>query len=308
MKHEMNAKIHAAAKEQACTSPRIYIGVATLGRAEILSRVVTHLRKQTLPATRILVACVDASDVSGIQPASDLGIIFSNAGSCPQRNAILQRLPPDADYVVFFDDDFVPDNGWLEACARIFETDPAVACVTGQVLADGILGPGLSFEQGEATLRDAPRRSDDWRIEGYSPYGCNMAFRVSAIAGLRFDERLPLYGWQEDRDFGAQVARRGGKLVKVGAAAGVHLGVKRGRVSGVRFGYSQIANPVYLWRKGTMTGRAMLRQMARNMAANLARAARPEPFIDRRGRLRGNALALVDLARGVCRPERAGSL
>jgi GT2 family glycosyltransferase len=220
----------------------------------------------------------------------------------------LRRLPSDADYVAFFDDDFVPDSEWLEACARIFEIDPAVACVTGQVLIDGILGPGLSFEQGETALRDAPRRPADWRIEGYSPYGCNMAFRVSAIAGLRFDERLPLYGWLEDLDFGAQVARRRGKLVKVGAAAGVHLGVKGGRVAGSRLGYSQIANPVYLWRKGTMTGRAMLRQMARNMAANLARAARPEPFVDRRGRLRGNALALVDLARGVCRPERAGSL
>ena len=32
---------------------------------------------------------------------------------------------------------------------------------------------------------------------------------------------------------------------------GVHLGNKRGRVSGLRFGYSQIANPIYLLQKGT---------------------------------------------------------
>jgi hypothetical protein len=30
-----------------------------------------------------------------------------------------------------------------------------------------------------------------------------MAFRYQAIDGERFDENLPLYGWQEDVDFAA---------------------------------------------------------------------------------------------------------
>ena len=41
-----------------------------------------------------------------------------------------------------------------------------------------------------------------------------------------------------------------GKVVKIDAAFGVHLGTKLGRNSGLRLGYSQIANPLYLARKG----------------------------------------------------------
>jgi hypothetical protein len=37
---------------------------------------------------------------------------------------------------------------------------------------------------------------------------------------------------------------------------------------------------------------------------NVTRAVAPEPYIDRRGRLRGNLLALRDVLRGDLRPER----
>jgi hypothetical protein len=40
------------------------------------------------------------------------------------------------------------------------------------------------------------------------------------------------------------------------------------------------------------------------MAKNLARSGWPEPYVDRRGRLRGNLLALRDLAAGRMTPER----
>jgi hypothetical protein len=46
----------------------------------------------------------------------------------------------------------------------------------------------------------------------------------------------------------------------------------------------------------------------RNLSSNFGRAARPEPFIDRRGRLRGNLLALADVFRGRLEPERAAAL
>lgn len=49
----------------------------------------------------------------------------------------------------------------------------------------------------------------------------------------------------------------------------------------------------------------MLRQMFRNLAANLVRSVAPEPFADRRGRLRGNLAAIGDLMRGRLAPERA---
>jgi GT2 family glycosyltransferase len=134
-------------------------------------------------------------------------------------------------------------------------------------------------------------------------YGCNLTVRLAAAEGIRFDEALPLYGWQEDVDFSYQLGRKG-LLVHTNKLAGVHLGAKGGRTSGRRLGYSQIANPVYLLRKRTIPRRLAWRLMLRNLAANLVRSVWPEPYVDRAGRLRGNLAALADLAAGSLHPER----
>jgi hypothetical protein len=134
-----------------------------------------------------------------------------------------------------------------------------------------------------------------------------MAYRLSAIHGLRFDERLPLYGWHEDSDFRGQVEKRG-LFVKAPDLWGVHLGHKAGRVNGTMLGYSQIANVAYLARKGTVPKRFLLASGTRNVVSNLMRSPRPEPFIDRRGRLRGNMLALRDMALRRLSPERVSVL
>jgi hypothetical protein len=210
--------------------------------------------------------------------------------------------------VAFFDDDFVADSGWLAAAAMIFRDEPDVIGLTGYLLADGIHGPGLSFDEALSILVAKNGPEDSIRIEPFSPYGCNMAFRASAIAETRFDERLVLYGWQEDRDFGAALAKRGGRLIKSARARGVHMGVKGGRVAGDRLGYSQVVNPIYLLCKGTMTARQAASHIFGNVASNLARSENPEPFIDRRGRLRGNIRGLSDVLRGRIEPERAATI
>ena len=100
-----------------------------------------------------------------------------------------------------------------------------------------------------------------------------------------------------------------GTVVRLGAAVGVHLGVKLGRGSGLRLGYSQVANPLYLAAKGKgYPFTRAITHIARNVAMNVARSPWPEPYIDRRGRLRGNALALRDLLRGRMDPERVLTL
>jgi len=132
-----------------------------------------------------------------------------------------------------------------------------------------------------------------------------MSFRMEPIRrhGVLFDENLPLYGWQEDIDFSRQLAPFG-RIVDANVLRGVHLGTKGGRTSGVRFGYSQIANPVYLIRKGTMSVGFAAALMWRNVVANAGRSFRPEPWIDRRGRLWGNWLALWDLVTRRMSPRR----
>jgi hypothetical protein len=121
-----------------------------------------------------------------------------------------------------------------------------------------------------------------------------MAFRTSAIGDERFDERLPLYGWQEDIDFAARVGRMG-DIVKTNAFYGVHLGVKGARGSGVQLGYSQIANPLYLVHKGTMSADEAIPLIVKNVLKNHLRALRPEPWIDRLGRCKGNWHAIGDI-------------
>jgi hypothetical protein len=132
-----------------------------------------------------------------------------------------------------------------------------------------------------------------------------MVARQCAIreAHIQFDEQLPLYGWQEDIDFSRQMAPYG-RIIQTPILTGIHLGTKRGRTSGLRFGYSQVANPIYLMRKGTMSIPFGFRTMIRNIIANIVKSFRPEAHIDRRGRFTGNLLALFDFIRGHLHPRR----
>jgi hypothetical protein len=140
-----------------------------------------------------------------------------------------------------------------------------------------------------------------------SLYGCNMAFAASVCRTLRFDESLPLYGWQEDCDYTGQ-ARRKGRTIIMPECRGVHLGVKAGRQSGVKFGYSQIANPIHIARRRNMTAKRAAVFIMRALAANTLRSLPTPGLFDYRGRLAGNLRAIVDLGLGRCDPRRILSL
>jgi hypothetical protein len=261
--------------------------------------------QQSLKPCLIVLSVVSEADVGGLISDPSLKIVFGTPGLCAQRNRALDALPADIDLIAFFDDDYLPAPGSLQGAASFFENHPDVTGATGVLLADGINSAGISYEEASALISGyTPQHGNKPRIlrEQDGLYGCNMIYRVSAIRGQRFDETLPLYGWQEDIDFASRMARRG-KQVKTDAFAGVHRGVKSARLPGVRFGYSQIANPVYLVRKGTMRFAYAFKLVLRNIAANLIRSPRSEPWIDRPGRLKGNLIALRDLVCGRLRPE-----
>ena len=289
-------------------SPNVCLVYATLGRAEVLSRTYAAVARQTLPPTTIIVSSPSVADAGILAEAPGVELRVGPAGSARQRNRALRDLPEGTEIVVFFDDDFVPHPRWIEEVAEVFRSRPDVGAVTGNLIADGIKGPGITVEEAMALGEAPPRAGIDWIDGHYSPYGCNMAFRADMVRDMSFDERLVLYGWLEDRDFGAALARRGAKIVKAGRALGVHMGVKRGRVSGVKLGYSQVVNPVYLNRKGTMRVHQVVDHIFRNMASNLAKSTRPEPYIDRAGRLHGNVMGMLDVLRGRLTPEKAARL
>lgn len=287
---------------------RIHVVIATVGRPETVRKVVEHLGKQSRPADGVIVVGADAKDVDGLDRLeAGPTVLIAPKGSCSQRNAGIDKIQDCSDVVIFFDDDFVPAHDYIEVVESLMSADSSIVGLTGELVDDGARGEAIRFE-------DAVRRLDldherlpeaDLRTRE-ALYGCNMAIRMEALGGLRFDENLPLYGWMEDIDLTYQLAKHG-RLLSGPAITGIHLGVRGGRSPGKRVGYSQVANIVYLYRKGTMQPNLGWRSLFKNVAANLVKSIRPEPEIDRRGRLLGNMIAVTDLIRGRIDPRRITS-
>lgn len=287
---------------------RIHVAIATVGRAALARKTIDLLAGQSRRPDGVLVVGAAEADIAGLADSPlHPEVALAARGLCRQRNRALELLAGRCDVVIFFDDDFVPSPDYLAAVEAIFEGQADVAGITGNLVGDGVRHGGFGIAQAQAMIAARTLQLDPAIIPREALYGCNMALRMADIGDLRFDEALPLYGWQEDIDFTMRLARRG-RLVSTGLVSGVHLGVKGGRTSGLRLGYSQVANIVYLLRKGTMP-RALARKLLwRNLASNVLRAGFPEPHVDRLGRLRGNAMALVDLVRGRIDPRRIESM
>lgn len=283
---------------------RIHVAIATLGRPDLLRRTVDQIAMQTREVDGVIIVAPSEADVGSVRESPlRPEVAISAKGLCRQRNRALDLLAGRSDVVLFLDDDFIMASGYVAAVEALFAGDPAIAGVTGHLVADGVRHGGYTIEQALQLIDDRAHLLDPVIENREALYGCNMALRMAQVQDMRFDEALPLYGWQEDVDFTYRLARCG-RLVSTGLVTGVHLGVRGGRTSGTRLGYSQVANIVYLRRKGTMPRWLGRRLLWRNIAANAARALFPEPHIDRAGRLSGNMRAFGDLLLGRLDPRR----
>jgi GT2 family glycosyltransferase len=285
---------------------RLAVGIATRGRAAVLGETLAELARQSRAPDRVLVCHVTREDIAEL-PARfpQVEFLAAPAGLPRQRNAILDALG-DCDVVLFLDDDFLPAPDYVAITEAALHAHPDCVVTTGTVIADGAKGPGLSVEEGRAILAaDTPPAEPMAAAPHFNGYGCNMAFRLAPMRehGIRLDEALPAYAWYEDIDVTRRLGRHG-TILRLQGARGVHLGTKSGRSAGRRLGYSQIANPIYLARKGSYPWSHTLWSAGRHLAMNAARSLAPEPWVDRRGRLGGNLLALRDLLRGRMHPMR----
>ena len=289
---------------------RTAVVVATKGRPQAVNRLLQVLEQQTLPPSLVIISATELADVGPqLNTWLNVDVILGSPGTSIQRNRALDGLQGSCDVVFFFDDDFVPSRYWIERTVGVFRADGAVAGVSGRVIRDGALSAAVSWEEADRLIGEADVEEFDGTLSDTPDlYGCNMAFRMSAIgAEVRFDERLALYGWLEDKDF-SRTAGKSGRLVECDSLIGVHLGLKHGRVSGTKFGYSQVVNPWYLAKKGTMSVKEAWSNILRALAMNGIKTLRPEAFIDRRGRFKGNVVAVRHLLSGICQPERAAEL
>ncbi|NNC38843.1 MAG: glycosyltransferase family 2 protein [Acidimicrobiales bacterium] len=296
---------------------KCYVIIATKGRPNDVPLIRDNLLSQSVIPDRIVFIGTEKADLGGhdeqnVDPRIEF-IISDKIGSSVQRNVGIERVlnihGADNDFIaLYFDDDFRPAFDWIENALIHFQKQ-GIGGITGTVLEDGIWGPGISEERARTLIQSAPEpgsgQGGDLLYEEYicSLYGCNMAYSGEVTRNVRFDESLPAYAWLEDKDY-SRLAMKYGRIAQVTDCQGVHLGTKNGRTPGVKFGYSQISNPVYLLRKGTMYNYETWKLVLRNIAANHVKMLRPEPWVDRKGRTLGNWRAIIDLIRGRISPQR----
>ncbi|CAB3758882.1 glycosyltransferase family 2 protein [Paraburkholderia humisilvae] len=299
-----------------------YVIIATKGRAVETATLFDFLFEQDARPDAVYVVGAETADLPDVAGhplhahATVKLLLAKGPGLTVQRNAGVAELLRDLErdrveepwFAAFFDDDFRPHRGWLQQCDALFAAQPAMIGMTGQILADGVRGKGVSEADALRYLSGALAPQEHWasgaeRRPLNSAYGCNMAFVERVIRACRFDEALPLYGWQEDQDYTSQALALG-EFVYEPACRGVHLGVKNGRISGVRFGYSQIANPIFLVKKNTMARKKAYVFITRHLLSNVYHSLQRDPIFDYRGRLKGNVLAFIDYVRGSSHPQR----
>lgn len=286
----------------------IVIGIATSGRSGVVANLLDRLQMQTRLPDKVIFAVSTHSDLPIISNSQiPCELIVCDGGLTEKRNYILDKTQ-NCNLIIFLDDDFIPANDYIETMECAFNSNPTLVCATGTIRADGIKGIGYSYSEAMNILSVKNQRLSPKIIPVYNAYGCNMVFKSEIILrnNLRFDEDLPYYGWLEDVDFSRKISLYG-LVAKVLHADGVHLGVKMGRQSGLRFGYSQIANPIHLAKKGTLSLPRAAWQIIKNISMNFLFSIWPEEYVDRRGRAKGNLKAAMDLVLRRLHPGRVRS-
>ena len=249
-RHEPTAVSIPAAVTNGGTAT-VAVVLASAGRPALLAEAVATCAAQRNVTFRGIVSVPDERSL----PDGDLPlgweVVAGYLGLPTQRNAALDAVA-GTDVVAFFDDDAVLRSDYLSTALRFLDDHPEVVGLTGRVLLDGAVHGEIDRA---ATAAALARSASEARTGGWRPtrelYGCNFVVRVAAASDLRFDERLPLYGWLEDHDF-ARRLRCQGMLAKVDDCVIVHRAASSGgRQAHLRLGYSQVMNPVYLARKGS---------------------------------------------------------
>lgn len=280
--------------------------VCSANRPDVLSETIESLLQgQSLPPHEIIVSVCNQEHVpEKIRAFSTVRVVVSGRqGLTVQRNAAVKEVRTP--YTLFLDDDVEIAPNFIESMEHLLDEVEDAVVATGFVVLDGVRSDtGVDRKLANAAVMNYVREHKNCdRDEGY---GCNLFVRTKIFDRVLFDENLPLYGWLEDFDFSTNCLRYG-RIIRNAETCVAHLGTPTGRISGLRFGYSQIVNPFYLWRKD---GKPRLTQvifvhwlihLARNVRRTLIKV--PSDRNDRAGRFRGNLIGLCHLLEGKVDPS-----
>jgi len=282
----------------------IAIGIASAGRPKSLSLLLEYLGSLKVEIPEIFV-CTPSKDQEVTSPP-ELRVTWlttARGGLCLQRNILLQAAK-GSDFLVFFDDDFIPRGDYfINLCSLLAKQSSSISILTGTVISDGVSKGGTSFSDGLQMMESSTSFTFDSTLTPvFNGYGCNMAVNLKTVRehGLRFDEILPMYGWLEDVEFSLQM-KKFGQVVRAGNCVGVHLGSPEARQGARKLGYSQVANPYYICQKHHLSSAKFLQYFIFRLLRNAAGALGGNPV--RRDRLAGNLLALRHFAQGALDPR-----
>jgi GT2 family glycosyltransferase len=222
-------------------SPALSIAIVSYRRADTLLLCLEDLAAQhtgvPFEVVLVLQAYADAT-VAEIERAYGHRLTLriqefaTGLGVHGARNAAMKAIA--APIVVFFDDDVRVGPDWVETLMPYYD-DPSVGGVGGYVQHPGcerlsarLLRPilGMSSRRyridwgGFHTLPFSSHPATDQPADWLS--GCNMSYRVSALAQAgQFDEAYGNYGY-DDVDIGLRVRRAGWRLVTTKRLSVVH--------------------------------------------------------------------------------------
>ena len=287
------------------TFPSVAVVIASANRPKLLAEALRTCADQEGVSLRGVVSVPDEDSLPEDRALlAGWQLVMGTRGLAAQRNAALSQLE-GVDVVAFFDDDALLRPDYLANAVAFLERHPEVVALTGRVLLDGAARGEIPTPQAVLALGASAEEalSGGWR-RTRELYGFNFVVRAPVANLVRFDERLPLYSWLEDHDFARRCMRQG-QLASVDDCVIVHRGAASGgRQAHRRLGYSQLMNPIYLFRKGSfplwLAAWEIFRPVAKNMLYALAGSSRSW----RRERLDGNLTAAADAVRGRFTPER----
>jgi GT2 family glycosyltransferase len=280
--------------------------VCSANRPDVLSETIESLmRGQSLQPREIIVSVFDRAHVPekiGADSAVRV-VVSSRQALSAQRNTAIKvvRTP----YTLFLDDDVEIAPNFIESMESLLDEVEDVVVATGFVVVDGVRrDAGVDRKSARAAVLNYVREREDCDCE--EGYGCNLFVRTRMFDQVLFDENLPLYGWLEDLDFSTNCLGYG-RIIRNAGTCVAHLGTPIGRISGLKFGYSQIVNPFYLWCKNgkprltNVVFAHWLVPVARNLRRTLMRVHGIRS--DRTGRFKGNMIGFRHLLAGKVDPS-----
>lgn len=250
----------------------------SVNRPAMLHESILCVSRQSIPC-RIVVSVPGESDVAReTRQLASVTVVYSAKGLTRQRNAAMDSIQDDPEMIFFLDDDMEMEDSCVEKLLLTLRERPDASMATCVNVAQGTYAAGTLDRETARRLileRQQVQQSEQSEMPFtsiHAAYGCMMALRGSLRNKVRFDERLPLYGFLEDFDFSLQ-CRKFGPILQNPNALAVHIEVTQGRMGDKKRGYSEVVNPFYILSKktGARWSRVFLGSMRRTLrSAGLA--------------------------------------